>query len=231
MSILDPLIATAHRRVGLPVPAEEDWQPADPALREALAALQIDDHLRAVELVLRAVGAVPEDVEGRVVQEAVLLRLESHLNRLDGEIEDETRLRNTARGGITLLHLHQERHRFARNPHLLRWTQAAALVIIGTMALSVTRFGLSPWIAAAGLATFVAGAAVLLRVDARRQATAHAVTTNAMQAEVAEEMQILRADIRLRTDHIDALTRERDALRQMGERLSGGPGDRPSRSP
>ena len=108
---------------------------------------------------------------------------------------------------------------------------AVALVLIGSMALSVIRFGLSVWIAAAGLAAFAAGAAVLLRRDAKRQASTYAATAKAMEAEVSKEMQDLRVDIGRRADHIDGLTRERGALHEMGQRLSGGGGDRPSGSP
>jgi hypothetical protein len=198
------------------------WTPRSPELTAALDALRGGDVGLAVE---RLEGALErrsgDDASGevRVLRHVLVLYLDAESDRLEETIRDSRTIRQTAEGEMHLLDLRLARQRFRRSHRLGRITLACAVVILMTTALAVTRFGLAPAIALSGLAVFAIGAWLLLRVDARRQRSAHDRSQNLLRAEVAEEQQILRVDIRQRTALESGLERRRAELAALRDRV------------
>jgi hypothetical protein len=218
MASLSGLILAAHHRLGLNAPDGPDWQPRSPQVRSALDALRDDDLERAVSEISRAWLAHPAE-EAVVAREVIVLKLDAEQQHIERRMTDARKLKGTALGEISLLELRMKRLRFAYAPRILWITTAAGVLIGGSSAVSLLRYGLNPWVGGAGAVAFVAGALLLLRDDLRRQRAAFAGRRAQLAAEVAEEIQILHAEIRSREQEIETLEATRRRLLACQERL------------
>jgi len=220
MATLTTLIAAALVRLGLQEAKERGWYPRSYYVKSSLDALRQDDLDRAIEELVRAWRENPgEEVE--VAREVILMRLDADLDRIDAREAEAKKLRATAEGEITVLNLRLQRLRFAYRPRQAWVAAGAGATVIGSSLASVHWFGLNPAIAGVGLLSFTAGSVLLITVDRRRQRASHEAYRAQIGAEVAEEVQILRAEIRAREGEILAARAERDRLLARRARLPG----------
>jgi hypothetical protein len=157
--------------------------------------------------------------EAVVAREVIVLKLDAEHLQLERRMADAKKLKGTALGEISLLELRLQRLRFAYAPRILWITAAAGVLIGGSSVVSLLRYGLSPWVAGAGAVAFAAGALLLLRDDLRRQRSAFAGRRAQLAAAVAEEIQILHAEVRSREAELAALEASRRRLIACQERL------------
>ena len=220
MPTLTTLIAAALVKLGLQVSREQGWYPRSFYVKAALDALRQDDFERAIEELGRAWRAEPgEDVE--VAREVILMRLDAEMNRVDARAAEAKKMRDATEGEITTLDLRLRRLRFTYRP-VQAWVAGGAAAVAGVSTfVSVAWFGLSLAVSACGLAAVGAGAALLVGVDLRRQRAAHEAYRAQVTAEVAEETQILRAEIRKREADLAAAGADRERVVAMHERLPG----------
>lgn len=220
MATLTTLIAAALVRLGLQEAKERGWYPRSYYVKSSLDALRQDDLDRAIEELVRAWRENPgEDAE--VAREVILMRLDADLDRIDAREAEAKKLRSTAEGEITVLDLRLRRLRFVYHPRQAWVAAGAGAAVLGSSLASVHWFGLNPAIAGVGLLSFAAGSVLLITVDRRRQRAAHEAYRAQIGAEVAEEVQILRTEIRVREGEILAARAERDRLLARRARLPG----------
>jgi hypothetical protein len=222
MATLTTLITAALVKLGLQSAREAGWYPRSFYVKGALDALRRDDFERAIEELGRAWRDEPGE-ESEVAREVILMRLDAELERIDRREAEATKLRAAAEGEITVLDLRLRRPAFRYRPTQLWVTLGAAAAVGISTAVSLLGFGLNPFIAAGGLLVFVLGAALLLAVDLRRQRAAHDTERTRIGAEVAEEIQILRAEARRRDGELAAARAERARVLALLDRLPGSP--------
>jgi hypothetical protein len=218
MATLTTLIAAALVKLGLQVSKERGWYPRSYYVKTALEALRADDIDRAIEELGLAWRDEPgEEVE--VAREVILMRLDADLKEVDTREAVARKMRDVAEGEITVLDLRLRRLRFNYRPTQAWVAAGAALVVVASTIFSVVRFSLHPAIAIAGLAVFGVGAALLITVDRRRQHAVFESHRAQIGAEVAEEIQILRAEIRAREGEILAARADRGPILARQGRL------------
>ena len=218
-SWLSTLIERALQGVAGAVEPAGDWRPTAPDLCAALDALEADHCHQAVALYGQAVAAGHAADELRVVHEVITSSLANRCLLLDGEMEQEQRISQTAAGEISLLALRLERLRFRRQPRLIWLTVASAIAIVGSTLISITQLRLPRTVGLGGLLLFGCGALLLLTVDRRRQHAAFERKRTAMRAEVAEESQILRVEIGRCERRLTELEGSRQSLQILLGRL------------
>ncbi len=227
MSSVTSLIAAALDRLGMQQIKERGWSPRSNHVKRALEALGRDDLDQAIEDLERATREEPGE-ETEVAREVILIRLDVDEERINAREAEAKRFRDAAEGEITVLDLRLRRVRFNYRARQVWVALAAAAAVVVSSVISVTRFGLDPRIAGVGLLVFAAGAALLIIVDRRRQRAEHEVSRAQTGAEVAEEIQILRHQVRSRESEIDAARADRERLRARRARVTGGPPAQPT---
>ncbi|HWN80508.1 MAG TPA: hypothetical protein VNM87_00285 [Candidatus Udaeobacter sp.] len=218
MASLSGFIVAAHHRLGLTAPDGPAWQPRSPLVRSALDALRNDDLERAVAELGRAWLADPGE-EAVVAREVIVLRFDAESRQIESRIADARKLKGTALGEVSLLELRLRRLRFVYAPQLVWITVASAILIATTTAVSIRRYGMNPWVGALGGLAFMAAAVLLLRDDFRRQRGAFAGRRAQLAAEVAEEIQILHAEVRSRDAELKTLERAQQRIAACQEQL------------
>lgn len=218
MATLTTLIAAALVRLGLQVSKERGWYPRSYYVKSSLEALRSDQVDRAIDELARAWRSEPGE-EAEVAREVILMRLDAELKEAEGREAVARKMRDAAEGEITVLDLRLRRLRFQYRPAQAWVTAAAALVVVVTTILSATRFHLHPAIAISGLLVFAAGAFLLISVDHRRQRANFESHRAQLAAEVAEEIQILSAEIRAREAEIKAAGHDRERILARRDRL------------
>jgi len=215
---LSGFIVAAHHRLGLSAPDGSDWHPRSPLVRSALEALRNDDLERAVAELGRAWLADPGE-EAVVAREVIVLRLDADSRQLAQRAVEVRKLKGTALGEVSLLELRLRRLRFDYAPKLAWVTTFSGLLIAITTAISIRRYGMNPWVGALGGLAFVLAAVLLLRDDLRRQRGAFAGRRAQLAAEVAEEIQILHAEVRSRDAELQSLERSQQRIASCQEKL------------
>jgi hypothetical protein len=218
MASLSGFILAAHHRLGLTAPDGSEWQPRSPLVKSALEALRNDDLERAVAELGRAWLADPGE-EAVVAREVIVLRLDAESRQLENRTVEVRKLKGAALGEVSLLELRLRRLRFVYAPKLAWITAASALLIGITTGLSIRTYGMSPWVGAAGALAFVAAAVLLLRDDFKRQRGEFAGRRAQLAAEVAEEIQILHAEVRSRDAELQTIERSRKRIAACQEKL------------
>jgi hypothetical protein len=226
MATLTTLIAAALVRLGLQEAKERGWYPRSYYVKSSLDALRQDDLDRAIQELGRAWREDPGE-EAEVAREVILMRLDADQDRNGAREAEAKKLRAAAEGEITVLEQRLRKLRFTYHPRQVWVAAGTGAAVVGSSIASVTWFGLVPWIAGAGLLSFAAGTVLLIAVDRRRQRAAHEAYRAQIGAEVAEEIQILRADIRVRDGEIRAAREERERLQSWRARLPGGAPEHP----
>jgi hypothetical protein len=218
MASLSGFILAAHHRLGLTAPDGSDWRPHSPLVKSALEALRNDDLERAVAELGRAWLADPGE-EAVVAREVIVLRLDAESRQLENRTGEVRKLKGTALGEVSLLELRLRRLRFVYAPKLAWITAASALLIATTTGLSIRSYGMSPWVGATGALAFVAAAVLLLRDDFKRQRGVFAGRRAQLAAEVAEEIQILHAEVRSRDAELQTIERSQKRIAACQEKL------------
>jgi hypothetical protein len=191
-------------------------------VQDALAGLHagnLEAATAAIAAALAEKGPEAAGSEAILAREVFLLAIESEVERTVARERSARKMRDAAAGEITILDLRLQRLHFAYQPHLAWITTGAGLLIAGTSLHSVLRFGLSPWVAFIGGAAFLAGAVLLIRDDFRRQHAAFTSRHTQVMAEVAEEKQILAAEVRTQEAEIAAAKSERERLARIAAGL------------
>jgi hypothetical protein len=189
--------------------------PRSSHVQDALTSLHagnLEAATAAITAALAEKGPQAAGSEAILAREVLLLAIEREVERTVVRERSARKVRDAGAGEITLLDLRLQRLRFAYQPHLAWITAGAGLLIAGTSAHSVLRFGLSPWVALLGGAAFLAGAILLIRDDHHRQHAAFTARRTQIVAEVAEEKQILAAEVRAQETEMAGALRERERL-------------------
>jgi hypothetical protein len=223
MATLTTLIAAALVRLGLQEAKERGWYPRSYYVKSSLDALRNDDLDRAIEELGRAWRTDPGE-EAEVAREVILMRLDADLDRINAREAQAKKLRDAAEGEITVLERRLRKVRFTYHPRQAWVAAGTGAAVVASSAVSVIWFGLHLGIASGGLLFFAAGAVLLITVDRRRQRAAHEAYRARIGAEVAEEVQILRAEIRAREAEIQAAQTDRNRLLARRARLPQSPG-------
>ena len=218
MASLSGFIVAAHHRLGLTAPDGSDWQPRSPLVKSALGALRNDDLELAVAELGRAWLADPGE-EAVVAREVIVLRFDADLRQIEQRTAEVRKLKGAALGEVSLLELRLRRLRFVYAPKLAWVTAVSGLLIATTTALSIRSYGMNPWVGAIGGLAFLVAAILLLRDDLKRQRGAFAGRRAQLAAEVAEEIQILHAEVRSRDAELQALERQQQRIAACQEKL------------
>ncbi len=218
MATLTTLIAAALVRLGLQVSKERGWYPSSYYVKSALDALRADDMDRAIDEIRRGWREAPGE-EALVAREVILMRLDAESERIAGKEATAQKLRDAATGEITLLELRLQRLRFAYDARRAWIAGAVAAIIVVLTILAIVRFDLHPAIAGIGLALVAAVAAIVVASDRKQQRAAFETTRTRAEADVAEEIRILRAEIEMRESEMARAQAERERLASFKNRL------------